>query len=173
MFRAITTSLLRKDFKFFFECTKNVSQMRSISSVQILQQKNTDEVEDSSPSSGRTYNTDDTKLEKTVNQITLLGRVGSTPTKRGSSEHPVVVFSLATQSNYQYSSGDVSQKAEWHRICVFKPYLRETAFKYVTKGQRVLVMGRLIYGDVKDNEGNSRQVASIVADDIVSFRPSD
>lgn len=40
-----------------------------------------------------------------INSVTLLGRVGSNPVKRGSVEHPVVTFSLATNSNYSYSNG--------------------------------------------------------------------
>lgn len=35
----------------------------------------------------------------------LLGRVGSDPQKRGSTEHPVVIFSLATHTNYKYETG--------------------------------------------------------------------
>lgn len=37
--------------------------------------------------------------------MTLLGRVGSNPVKRGSPDHPVVTFSLATNSNYSYANG--------------------------------------------------------------------
>lgn len=40
-----------------------------------------------------------------MNQITLLGRVGGEPQKRGSLEHPVVIFSLATHTHYKYESG--------------------------------------------------------------------
>ena len=40
-----------------------------------------------------------------INSVTLLGRVGSNPVKRGSLEHPVVTFSLATHSNYSYPNG--------------------------------------------------------------------
>lgn len=35
-----------------------------------------------------------------INKVTLLGRVGADPQKRGTQEHPVVVFSLATHQNY-------------------------------------------------------------------------
>jgi len=35
-----------------------------------------------------------------INKVTLLGRVGADPQKRGTEEHPVVVFSLATHQNY-------------------------------------------------------------------------
>lgn len=36
-----------------------------------------------------------------MNTVTLLGRVGAEPQKRGSNEHPVVTFSLATHDNYK------------------------------------------------------------------------
>ena len=59
------------------------------------------------------------------------------------------------------------QKVDWHRICVFKPYLRDTVYRYLTKGQRVLVQGKISYGEVKDDSGNSQTVTSIVADDVL------
>jgi len=40
-----------------------------------------------------------------LNQVTLLGRVGGEPQKRGNEEHPVVIFSLATHINYKYDGG--------------------------------------------------------------------
>lgn len=43
-----------------------------------------------------------------MNQVMLLGRVGAEPQKRGSPEHPVVLFSLATHTNYKYDSGGYS-----------------------------------------------------------------
>lgn len=39
-----------------------------------------------------------------------MGRVGGDPQKRGNQEHPVVVFSVATHSNYNYQSGNWLQK---------------------------------------------------------------
>lgn len=36
-----------------------------------------------------------------INQVILLGRAGADPQKRGSEEHPVVTFSLATHNNYR------------------------------------------------------------------------
>ncbi len=71
-----------------------------------------------------------------------------------------------------FPKGEVNQKTEWHRICVFKPYLRDSILKYTNKGQRVFVQGRIIYGEVKEPEGNSRHTSSIVADDVIYFRNS-
>uniref|UniRef100_A0A0V0GC89 Single-stranded DNA-binding protein n=1 Tax=Triatoma dimidiata TaxID=72491 RepID=A0A0V0GC89_TRIDM len=107
-------------------------------------------------------------MEKTLNQITLLGRVGGEPQKRGTTDHPVVIFSLATHTHYKYESGEATQKTDWHRISVFKPSLRDLVFSYLHKGQRVLVSGRITYGSIKE-DGNIRPTTSIVADDIIFF----
>ncbi|XP_046394083.1 single-stranded DNA-binding protein, mitochondrial [Ischnura elegans] len=113
---------------------------------------------------------DSTKVEKTINQVTLLGRVGADPQKRGTEQHPVVIFSLATHQNYKYDTGDLMQKTEWHRVVVFKPALRESVYQYLSKGQRVYVSGRLTYGEVKDESGATRTTTAVVADDVIFFQ---
>ncbi|XP_039294682.1 single-stranded DNA-binding protein, mitochondrial [Nilaparvata lugens] len=110
------------------------------------------------------------RVEKSINHVTLLGRVGADPQKRGTEQHPVVVFSLATNTNYKYDSGDFGQKTDWHRICVFKPSLRDTIYSYLKKGQRVHVTGRLSYGEIRDEQGTARTATSIIADDVIFFQ---
>ena len=105
-----------------------------------------------------------------INNVQILGRVGAHPQKRGNDEHPVVVFSLATNSSYRYETGDVSQKTEWHRVCVFKPTLRDMILNYMKKGNRVLVNGRLMYGSFTGEDGSLKNSTSIVADDIIFFQ---
>lgn len=61
------------------------------------------------------------------------------------------------------------QKTDWHRICVFKPILRETVFKYLKKGQRVLVEGRITYGEYLDEDGQKKPSAAIIADEVIFF----
>ncbi|KAL2737790.1 hypothetical protein V1478_001876 [Vespula squamosa] len=109
-------------------------------------------------------------MEKTINQITLLGRVGGAPQERGTEKHPVVIFSVATHFNYKYENGEYLQKTDWHRICVFKPNLRESICNYMKKGHRVLVNGRLSYGEFKDDEGNTKSSTSVIADDVIFFQ---
>ncbi|CAL1293592.1 unnamed protein product [Larinioides sclopetarius] len=43
-------------------------------------------------------------LEKSINHVTLLGRVGIDPQLRGTESKPVVVFTLATNTNYKYET---------------------------------------------------------------------
>lgn len=125
-----------------------------------------------------------------MNSVTLLGRVGAEPQKRGSNEHPVVTFSLATHDNYKwvltlnrwhsndksyfysrYESGDWSQRTDWHRVVVFKPALRDSVLQYLRKGQRTLVTGRISYGEITDVEGQKKIATSIIADDVVFINP--
>jgi single stranded DNA-binding protein len=70
-------------------------------------------------------------------------------------------------------SGEFVQRTEWHRICVFKPSLRDTVYTYLKKGQRVYVSGRLTYGEIKDEVGNPRTTTAVVADDVIFFQTSD
>lgn len=96
--------------------------------------------------------------ERSLNRITLIGRAGADAQLKGSIEHPVVIFNLATSSN---------QKTEWHRISVFKPGLRTLAENYVKSGQRLFVEGKISYGHIVDAQGNALPTTSIIADDIV------
>ncbi|EDS32832.1 single-stranded DNA-binding protein, mitochondrial [Culex quinquefasciatus] len=115
----------------------------------------------------RSYSSAPDRIEKTVNTVTLLGRVGADPQKRGSEAHPVVTFSVATHSNYRYDSGDWMQKTDWHRVVVFKPALRDAVMNYLRKGQRTMVTGKITYGEITDQEGKQRPTTSVIADDVI------
>ena len=65
--------------------------------------------------------------------------------------------------------GQFMQRTDWHRICVFKPSLRESVYNFMKKGQRVMVNGRLSYGEVKDDDGNARSTTAIIADEVIFF----
>ncbi|ODM93946.1 Single-stranded DNA-binding protein, mitochondrial [Orchesella cincta] len=93
-----------------------------------------------------------TRMEKTVNTVNLMGRVGGDP-KRGALR--------STQCR------GVLQKTDWHRICVFKPYLAGLGVQVPEQGQRVYVTGRVSYGEVKDEKGTSHTTSSIIADDVI------
>lgn len=67
-------------------------------------------------------------------------------------------------------TGDFVQKTDWHKVCVFKPNLRDAAYQFIKKGQRIMINGRLSYSDYKDDGGNSRVSASVIADDIIFFQ---
>ncbi|KAJ8392220.1 hypothetical protein AAFF_G00077880 [Aldrovandia affinis] len=113
-------------------------------------------------------------LERSINRVQLLGRVGQDPVMRQvDGRNPVTIFSMATNEMWRSGegetphTGDVSQKTTWHRVSVFKPGLRDVAYQYVKKGSRVLVEGKLDYGEYVDKNNVRRQATTIIADNIV------
>lgn len=111
----------------------------------------------------------DGPIEKSMNQVLLLGRVGGDPVLKGTDAHPVVLFSLATNTNYKSASdgGVMKQKTDWHRVSLFKPFLRDLALANMRKGSRILVTGRISYGEVVDSKGIQHQSTTIIADDLI------
>ena len=110
--------------------------------------------------------------EKSINQVTLLGRVGLEPQIRGSEENPVTTFNMATNSSWRNMNpraGDSewNKRTDWHNVVVFKPGLRELAYNNIVKGARIHVTGKLMYGEYLDRQGVKRQTTSIVCDDII------
>lgn len=114
-------------------------------------------------------------LERSINKVQLLGRVGQDPVMRQvEGRNPVTIFSVATNEVWRsgegettQGSGDISQKTTWHRVSVFKPGLRDVAYQYVKKGSRILVEGKLDYGEYVDKNQVRRQATTIIADNII------
>ena len=125
------------------------------------------------------FNVDTTlRCPSGVNQVTLLGRVGATPVARGSAEHPVTIFQVATSRSYKVEHVDddsssssssnpkqqYEQRTEWHRVSVFRKGLREVAATILSKGDRVYLTGSIHYSTFKDaNSGQTVYSTSIIA----------
>ncbi|KAJ4924563.1 hypothetical protein JOQ06_003518 [Pogonophryne albipinna] len=113
-------------------------------------------------------------LERSINRVQLLGRVGQDPVMRQvEGRNPVTIFSIATNEMWRSgegetsTTGDISQKTTWHRVSIFKPGLRDVAYQHVKKGSRILVEGKLDYGEYMDKNQVRRQATTIIADNIV------
>jgi len=93
-----------------------------------------------------------------INKVILIGNLGADPevktTKGGKS---VAELRLATSMG----SGDDS-KTEWHRVVVWDKSA-DNAAKYLAKGSKVYVEGRLQTRSYEDNDGNTRYVTEVVA----------
>ncbi|XP_077996990.1 single-stranded DNA-binding protein, mitochondrial-like [Glandiceps talaboti] len=112
------------------------------------------------------------RMEKSLNKVTLLGRVGQDPIERGfDSERAVVQFTLATSEIFKDKrighEDEYKEKTMWHRISVFTPYLRNLITRAVTKGSRVYVTGKLDYSEYMDKQGHKVFSTSIIADDVI------
>ncbi|XP_072728260.1 wee1-like protein kinase 2 isoform X2 [Ciconia boyciana] len=113
-------------------------------------------------------------LERSMNRVQLLGRVGQDPIMRQvDGKNPVTIFSLATNEMWRTAEsdvtqgGDISQKTTWHRISVFRPGLRDVTYQYVKKGARLYVEGKIDYGEYTDKNNVRRQATTIIADNVI------
>ena len=101
-----------------------------------------------------------------VNKVILLGNVGRDPEVRYPSQGQIVAtFPLATSDRgYTTSSGvQVPERTEWHNLVMWGRNA-EVAEKYVRKGSRLYVEGRLRTRNYEDRNKIKRYITEIVVD---------
>ena len=101
-----------------------------------------------------------------------MGRVGADPEIRDGSKHNYATFPLATSESWVDTTTELgrAERVEWHSIAVFKPGLIDIVSQYVSKGNRVMVTGKLTYQRMKDDSGNEiSKRASIVATEVIKL----
>lgn len=100
-------------------------------------------------------------MAKSINQVTLMGRLTRDPEQRTTpSGKTVVRFSLAVDRQGSDDSADFFDVTAWEK-------LGELVVQYVTKGRRVLVQGRLRQDSWDDKEsGKKRSRVEVVATDV-------
>lgn len=102
-----------------------------------------------------------------VNKVILLGNVGKDPEIRYVGERPVAEFSLATTDRaYTTKSGtQVPERTEWHRIVLWDANAT-LAEKYIRKGQKLYVEGKLRTRVWEDRNTIKHSVTEIYADTV-------
>ena len=103
-----------------------------------------------------------------VNKVILIGNVGKDPDVRYLENNVRVAnFPLATtERGYTMSNGtQVPDRTEWHTIVVWRG-LAEVAEKYVRKGARVYIEGKIKSRTYEDKAGNRRYITEIYAEDM-------
>lgn len=103
-----------------------------------------------------------------INKVFLLGNLGADPDIRYTSGGSAVAnLSVATGENYKDKDTDEwKERTEWHRIVLFGR-LAEVAEKYLTKGARIHIEGRLQTRKWEDRDGNDRYTTEIVGNNMI------
>lgn len=104
-----------------------------------------------------------------VNQVTFGGYVGGdTQFNMTGDGLPIVSFSIAIDG---WDNKAKSSKTMWMRISAFGK-LAETCEKWINKGTKVVVSGRLDENAWNDKEGNPRKSYQVIATDVVIVEKS-
>ena len=98
-----------------------------------------------------------------LNRAQLIGNLGNDPEVRHMQNGgKVVTLSIATSESWKdKQSGERKTATEWHRVVIFAEGLAELAEKYLTKGAKVMVEGKLKTRKWTDNAGIERYSTEI------------
>ena len=102
-----------------------------------------------------------------VNKVILIGNLGRDPEiKYTPSGDPVCNFSIATSESWTDKGGTRQERTEWHNIVVWRK-LAEICQRYLTKGSKVYIEGRIQSREYDAKDGSKRRVTEIVANQMV------
>ena len=99
-----------------------------------------------------------------VNKVILVGNVGNDPEIRSfNNGGKVANFSLATSENWRdKQSGERKEKTEWHRVAIFNDGLVGVVERYVKKGSKLYIEGKLQTRKWTDRDGNDKYTTEVV-----------
>lgn len=102
-----------------------------------------------------------------VNKVILIGNLGRDPEVRRLENGAVVAnFPIATSETYtDKNTGEKRDNTDWHNIVAWRG-LAEVIEKYVRKGTKIYVEGKLKTRSYQDKEGITRYVTEVLAEEI-------
>jgi single-strand DNA-binding protein len=104
-------------------------------------------------------------MSGSLNKATIIGNLGKDPEiKSFQNGGKVANLTVATSESWKdKESGERKERTEWHRVCIVNPGLVEVAQKYLKKGAKVYIEGRLETRSWKDKEtGKDRYTTEIM-----------
>lgn len=106
-----------------------------------------------------------------LNKVQLIGNLGRDPELRSTQSGVAVAnFSIATSERWKDQAGEKQEKTEWHNVVVWKQQA-ESCGRYLHKGSKVYVEGRLQTRKWQDKEGLDRYTTEVVAMNVVFLDP--
>jgi single-strand DNA-binding protein len=110
-------------------------------------------------------------VSRSLNKVTLIGNLGNDPEVRSTTGGSrVATFSLATSRQWNDAAGAKQEKTEWHRCVVWNTkgsQLADIVERYVKKGDKLYVEGRIEYRQWQDKEGQTRYSTEINVRELI------
>ena len=102
-----------------------------------------------------------------INKVILIGNLGKDPEIRHlESGVSVANYPIATSEVYKdRKTGEKVTQTEWHNIVLWRG-LAEISEKYLKKGDKVYIEGKLRTRSWQDQEGNNRYTTEVIADNL-------
>lgn len=110
-------------------------------------------------------------MSRSLNKVQLIGNLGNDPEVRSTTGgNRVATFSLATSRSWNSQSGERQEKTEWHRCVVWNSkssQLADIVERYLKKGDKAFVEGRIEYRQWQDKEGQTRYSTEINVRELI------
>src|SRR6266566_4206439 len=101
-----------------------------------------------------------------LNKIMLIGNLGRDPELQVTSDGtPFTRFSLAVSRTYKTNSGEKKEETEWFNIVAWRQ-LAEICERYLHKGSKVYIEGRLTQRKYTDRDSVQRTSVEVIANDM-------
>ena len=98
-----------------------------------------------------------------VNKVILVGNLGQDPEVRTANNgSKIVTLSIATSASWKDQDGERQERTEWHRVVIFNDRLAEIAERYLRKGNKVYLEGKLQTRKWQDRSGQDRYSTEVV-----------
>jgi single-strand DNA-binding protein len=99
-----------------------------------------------------------------LNKVTLIGNLGKDPEIRNAQTGMKIVnFNVATSDSWtDKASGERKEQTEWHRVVIMNERLADVAEKYLKKGSKVYLEGKLQTRKWTDNAGQERYTTEVL-----------
>src|SRR5256885_13132740 len=105
----------------------------------------------------------------------LIGNLGADPEVRSTSNGGrVATLSVATGRQWTGQGGEKQEKTEWHRVICWNNKgsgLADIAEKYLKKGDKVYIEGRIEYRTWEDRDKQTRYVTEVIARELIMLSP--
>lgn len=99
-----------------------------------------------------------------INKAILIGHLGADPeVRRMQSGDPVVNFNVATSESWKdKNTGERKERTEWHRVVIWNEAICGVAEKFLKKGSKVYLEGKIATRKYTGQDGLERYTTEIV-----------
>ncbi len=109
----------------------------------------------------------------TLNKVMLIGNLGKDPeVRRFENGGMLVKFPIATTENFTDRDGNRKENTEWHTIVVRAPRLAEVCERFLHKGDKVFIEGKIRSRQWTDEHKQTRYNIEISADSMTMLGPN-
>jgi len=98
-----------------------------------------------------------------LNKVMLIGNLGADPEIRSlQNGGKVANLRIATSERWKDKTGEMQERTEWHTVAIFSEGLVNVVERYLSKGSKVFVEGKLQTRKWQDQSGNDRYATEVV-----------